>query len=167
MIKINLLGQVRPKTPGRAVPLESTISGLLLVAALALALIFLVVNYIHMGRDLEATHQKIRRCAARAAPFHHFLHRQRFSTQVNPGGADSDGHVEAVIDEDAAPGRSLHCRAHQIRKCASLQIFFPNLHAVRSGIESAPNFLQQRGARSLVVRETKRPAVRDITEDRL
>ncbi len=60
MIKINLLGQARPKTPGRAVPLESTISGLLLVAALALALIFLFVNYIHMGQDLDATHQKIR-----------------------------------------------------------------------------------------------------------
>lgn len=60
MIKINLLGQARPKTPGRAVPLESTISVLLLVAALALALIFLFVNYIHMGQDLDATHQKIR-----------------------------------------------------------------------------------------------------------
>lgn len=60
MIKINLLGQARPKTPGRAVPLESSISGLLLIAALALAVIFLIVNYIHMGQDLDATHQKIR-----------------------------------------------------------------------------------------------------------
>lgn len=67
MIKINLLGQARPKTPGRAVPLESTISVLLLVAALGLALIFLFVNYLHMGQDLDATRQKIRALQAEKA----------------------------------------------------------------------------------------------------
>lgn len=60
MIKINLLGQVRPKTTGRAVPLESTISALMVLAALALALIILFVQYVRMGQELDATNQKIR-----------------------------------------------------------------------------------------------------------
>ncbi len=67
MIKINLLGQVRPKTPGRAVPLESTISALMVLAALALALIILFVQYVRMGQELDATNQKIRALQAEKA----------------------------------------------------------------------------------------------------
>ncbi len=67
MIKINLLGQVRPKTPGRAVPLESTVSALMALAALALAFIILFVQYVRMGQELDATNQKIRALQAEKA----------------------------------------------------------------------------------------------------
>jgi Tfp pilus assembly protein PilN len=60
MIRINLLGQVRPKTVGRAVPLESTISALMLAAALGLAIVILAVYYFSWGRELDATNQTIR-----------------------------------------------------------------------------------------------------------
>jgi type IV pilus assembly protein PilN len=67
MIKINLLGQARPKTAGRAVPLESTISVLMLIGALALALIILFVQYTRMGQELDKTHQQIRALQAEKA----------------------------------------------------------------------------------------------------
>src|ERR1700674_1154292 len=60
MIRINLLGQVRPKTVGRAVPLESTISALMLAAAVGLAMVILAVYYFSWGRELDATNQTIR-----------------------------------------------------------------------------------------------------------
>ena len=45
MIRINLLGQIRPKATKQSVPLESTLQILLGIAALAIALIVLSVTY--------------------------------------------------------------------------------------------------------------------------
>jgi Tfp pilus assembly protein PilN len=61
MIRINLLGQVRPKTTGRAVPLEATIRILMLLAALGLALVILGIRYVTMKNDLDKTRQEIAR----------------------------------------------------------------------------------------------------------
>ena len=60
MIKINLLGQARPKAAGAGVPLESTIRVGMLVGALAIAGIILGINYVQMGQDLDKTNQEIR-----------------------------------------------------------------------------------------------------------
>ena len=67
MIKINLLGQARPKAPSRPLPLESTISVLMLIGALALSLIILFVQYARMGQELDKTHQQIRALQAEKA----------------------------------------------------------------------------------------------------
>jgi Tfp pilus assembly protein PilN len=61
MIRINLLGQVRPKTTGRAVPLEATIRILMLLAAVGLALVILGIRYVTMKSDLDKTKQDIAR----------------------------------------------------------------------------------------------------------
>ncbi len=61
MIRINLLGQVRPKTTGRAVPLEATIRVLMLLAGVGLALIILGIRYVTMKSDLDKTKQEIAR----------------------------------------------------------------------------------------------------------
>jgi Tfp pilus assembly protein PilN len=61
MIRINLLGQVRPKTTGRAVPLEATIRVLMLLAAVGLALVILGIRYVTMKNDLDKTRQDIAR----------------------------------------------------------------------------------------------------------
>jgi Tfp pilus assembly protein PilN len=60
MIKINLLGQARPKAAGAGVPLESTIRVGMLLGALAIAGIILGINYVQMGQDLDKTNQEIR-----------------------------------------------------------------------------------------------------------
>src|SRR5271168_2862200 len=59
MIRINLLGQVRPKTTKQSVPLESTLQILLGVAALAIALIVLSVTYYSQKHQLDDTNQRI------------------------------------------------------------------------------------------------------------
>jgi Tfp pilus assembly protein PilN len=61
MIRINLLGQVRPKTTGRAVPLEATIRVLMLLAGVGLALVILGIRYVTMKSDLDKTKQEIAR----------------------------------------------------------------------------------------------------------
>jgi len=59
MIRINLLGQVRPKTTKQSVPLESTLQILLGVAALAIALIVLSVTYYSQKHQLDSTNAHI------------------------------------------------------------------------------------------------------------
>jgi type IV pilus assembly protein PilN len=59
MIRINLLGQVRPKATKQSVPLESTLQILLGVAALAIALIVLSVTYYSQKRQLDDTNTRI------------------------------------------------------------------------------------------------------------
>jgi len=59
MIRINLLGQVRPKAAKKAVPLEATLRVLLLSGAVAAALIFLFITYISQSHQLDATNDKI------------------------------------------------------------------------------------------------------------
>jgi Tfp pilus assembly protein PilN len=59
MIRINLLGQVRPKATKQSVPLESTLQILLGVAALAIALIVLSVTYYSQKKQLDDTNARI------------------------------------------------------------------------------------------------------------
>jgi Tfp pilus assembly protein PilN len=59
MIRINLLGQARPKAAKQAVPLESTVQSLFLLAAIGIAAVVLVLFYMQGKRDLEATNNKI------------------------------------------------------------------------------------------------------------
>ncbi len=59
MIRINLLGQVRPKATKQSVPLESTLQILLGVAALAIALMVLSVTYYSQKHQLDDTNARI------------------------------------------------------------------------------------------------------------
>src|SRR5208282_706320 len=59
MIRINLLGQIRPKAAKQSVPLESTLQILLGVAALAIALVVLSVTYYSQKRQLDDTNARI------------------------------------------------------------------------------------------------------------
>ena len=59
MIRINLLGQARPKAAKQAVPVEATVRVLMLVGALAAAFIVLFVVYVGQNKELTATRQKI------------------------------------------------------------------------------------------------------------
>ena len=59
MIRINLLGQARPKATKQAVPLEATLQILLGIAALAIAIIVLSVTYFSQKRELDATNSRI------------------------------------------------------------------------------------------------------------
>jgi Tfp pilus assembly protein PilN len=59
MIRINLLGQARPKAAKQSVPLESTLQIILGIAAVAIAFIVLWVMYSSEKRDLDATNARI------------------------------------------------------------------------------------------------------------
>jgi Tfp pilus assembly protein PilN len=59
MIRINLLGQVRPKAAKQAVPLESTVQLLFLLVAVALAVVVIGVTYYQQKRELDSTSKKI------------------------------------------------------------------------------------------------------------
>lgn len=59
MIRINLLGQARPKAAKQAVPLEATLQIVLFVAAVAVAGVILTVVYFSQKRDLDATNKRI------------------------------------------------------------------------------------------------------------
>jgi type IV pilus assembly protein PilN len=59
MIRINLLGQARPKAAKQAVPVEATVRVLMLIGALAAAFIVLFVVYVGQNKELTATKQKI------------------------------------------------------------------------------------------------------------
>ncbi|HUJ80342.1 MAG TPA: PilN domain-containing protein [Candidatus Acidoferrales bacterium] len=59
MIRINLLGQARPKAAKQAVPLEATLQIVLFVAAVAVAGVILSVVYFSQKRDLDATNKRI------------------------------------------------------------------------------------------------------------
>ncbi|HVB86431.1 MAG TPA: PilN domain-containing protein [Candidatus Dormibacteraeota bacterium] len=59
MIRINLLGQARPKAAKQAVPLEATVQILFLTVAVALAAVILGVTYFQQKRELDNTSKKI------------------------------------------------------------------------------------------------------------
>jgi Tfp pilus assembly protein PilN len=59
MIRINLLGQARPKAAKQSVPLESTLQIILGIAAVAIALIVLGVMYSSQKRELDETNAHI------------------------------------------------------------------------------------------------------------
>lgn len=59
MIRINLLGQARPKAAKQAVPLEATVQILFFAVAIALAIVVIGVTYYQQKRELDATNNKI------------------------------------------------------------------------------------------------------------
>jgi Tfp pilus assembly protein PilN len=59
MIRINLLGQVRPKAAGPSLPLEATLRIFMLVGAIGLAMVILGIRYVQMNKDLEDTKRQI------------------------------------------------------------------------------------------------------------
>lgn len=59
MIRINLLGQARPKAAKQAVPLEATLQIILFVAAVVVAGVILTVVYFSQKRDLDAANKRI------------------------------------------------------------------------------------------------------------
>ncbi|HTX14794.1 MAG TPA: PilN domain-containing protein [Candidatus Baltobacteraceae bacterium] len=67
MIRINLLGQVRPKAAKQTVPLEATVQILLFGAAVAVAVAVLFVVYMSQSRQLDKTKARIRDLQAEKA----------------------------------------------------------------------------------------------------
>jgi len=59
MIRINLLGQVRPRAQKQVVPLEATLQFLLLGAAVAMAAVILTIVYFSQKRQLDDTNKRI------------------------------------------------------------------------------------------------------------
>jgi type IV pilus assembly protein PilN len=59
MIRINLLGQARPKATKQAVPLEATLQIVLGIAALLIAFVVLGVTYTSQKHELDATNSRI------------------------------------------------------------------------------------------------------------
>lgn len=59
MIRINLLGQARPKATKQAVPLEATVQLVFMLAAIAFALVVLGISYIQDKKQLDQTNNRI------------------------------------------------------------------------------------------------------------
>jgi type IV pilus assembly protein PilN len=59
MIRINLLGQARPKATKQAVPLEATMQLIFLLVAIALAAVILSITYFQQKRELDAVNTRI------------------------------------------------------------------------------------------------------------
>lgn len=67
MIRINLLGQARPKAAKKTVPLEATVQIMFLVVAILLAGVILGITYFQEQRDLDATNKTISQLRAEKA----------------------------------------------------------------------------------------------------
>lgn len=59
MIRINLLGQARPKATKQAVPLEATVQLGFLLAAIGFALAVLLISYVQDKKQLDQTNNRI------------------------------------------------------------------------------------------------------------
>jgi len=59
MIRINLLGQTRPKAAKQAVPLEATVQILFAAVAIGLAVLILSITYYQQKRQLDDTNKRI------------------------------------------------------------------------------------------------------------
>src|SRR5580658_7674979 len=59
MIRINLLGQARPKATKQAVPLEATVQILFALVAIGLAVVILGISYYQQKRQLDDTNKRI------------------------------------------------------------------------------------------------------------
>jgi type IV pilus assembly protein PilN len=59
MIRINLLGQVRPKAAKQSVPLEATMQIIFAAVAIGLAVLILGVTYYQQKKQLDDTNQRI------------------------------------------------------------------------------------------------------------
>ena len=66
MIRINLLGQARPKAAKQSVPLEATLQIILGLAAIAIAAIVLFITYNSEKRELDDTNARIASLKAEA-----------------------------------------------------------------------------------------------------
>lgn len=64
MIRINLLGQARPKATKQAVPLEATLQIVLAIAAVAVAAVILSVIYVRQKSDLDTINKNIAKLRA-------------------------------------------------------------------------------------------------------
>jgi Tfp pilus assembly protein PilN len=67
MIRINLLGQARPKAAKKSVPLEATVQLIFLLAAVGLATVVLVLTYVQQKHSLDAVNAKISQLRAEKA----------------------------------------------------------------------------------------------------
>lgn len=67
MIRINLLGQARPKAAKKSVPLEATVQIVFLVAAIALASAVLGITYFQQKHQLDDVNAKISQLRAEKA----------------------------------------------------------------------------------------------------
>jgi type IV pilus assembly protein PilN len=59
MIRINLLGQARPKAPKQALPLEATMQVLFAIVAVGLAVVILGITYYQQKRQLDDINKQI------------------------------------------------------------------------------------------------------------
>lgn len=59
MIRINLLGQTRPKAAKSAVPLEATMQAIFALAAVAVVAVVLGITYYQQKRELDRTNARI------------------------------------------------------------------------------------------------------------
>lgn len=59
MIRINLLGQARPKPTKQALPLEATVQVIFLLAAIGVAVVVLGITYMQSKRQLDETNNRI------------------------------------------------------------------------------------------------------------
>src|SRR5579862_2207995 len=59
MIRINLLGQARPKAAKQAIPLDTTVQFLFAAVAVGLALVILGISYYQQKRQLDETQRRI------------------------------------------------------------------------------------------------------------
>lgn len=67
MIRINLLGQARPKAAKKSVPLEATVQLIFLLAAVGLATVVLVLTYVQQKHQLDDVNAKISQLRAEKA----------------------------------------------------------------------------------------------------
>jgi Tfp pilus assembly protein PilN len=67
MIRINLLGQARPKPAGRSIPVESTMQALFFVLAAVIAGGVLFSIYIHQTHEVDAVNHRIAELQAEKA----------------------------------------------------------------------------------------------------
>ena len=59
MIRINLLGQTRPKAAKSAVPLEATVQAIFALVAVAVAAVVLGITYYQQKSELDRTNARI------------------------------------------------------------------------------------------------------------
>lgn len=84
MIRINLLGQQRPKVTRQVVPLQATVQILFAVVAIALAVVVLGISFYQQRRELEQTRSRIAALNAEKASLQQIKQDvDRFESQKN------------------------------------------------------------------------------------
>jgi Tfp pilus assembly protein PilN len=88
MIRINLLGQVRPKPTKQSVPLEATVQLIFLLVSLGLALAVLGISYMQDKKQLDETNNRITALRAEKASL------EQIKTQV-----EQFEHQKAILQQ--------------------------------------------------------------------